>query len=317
MFKAPPPNLETLADKLIIQRISPPVVFTNDKGYIVYISGRTGRYLEPAVGKTNVNVFAMAREGLRHPLAGAFSAALRGRHPATVRGVKVRANGGTQTVDLTVQRLTEPRELQGTMMIVIAEVPKAPAPAAPTARGKAGRIPPTVTRLAELEKELERAHEELRASRDKMRTWQEELQSSNEEFQSTNEELQSSNEELTTSKEEMQSMNEELQTVNHELEARVDELSRASSDMNNLLNSTDIATLFLDSELRVRRFTPHAAKIIKLIPRDAGRPFNDIKMALDYPGLADDAREVLRTLAFKEKTVPATDNRWFSVRIMP
>ena len=105
-----------------------------------------------------------------------------------------------------------------------------------------------------------------------------------------NEELQSTNEELTTSKEEMQSMNEELQTVNHELQAKVDELSRTSNDMKNLLNSTDIATLFLDDALLVRRFTPQTTNIIKLIPGDVGRPITDIATALDYPGLAKDAR---------------------------
>ena len=112
-------------------------------------------------------------------------------------------------------------------------------------------------------------------------------------------------------------MNEELQTVNHELQAKVDELSQTNDDMKNLLNSTEIATLFLDGELRVRRFTPQASKIIKLIPGDAGRPFTDIVTTLDYPEFADDAREVLQTLIFKEKMVAASDNRWFSVRIMP
>ena len=131
-----------------------------------------------------------------------------------------------------------------------------------------------------------------------MQTSQEELQSTNEELQSTNEELQSTNEELTTSKEEMQSLNEELQTVNAELQAKVDELSRANNDMKNLLNSTDIATLFLDNELNVRRFTTQATKIIKLIPGDVGRPITDIATDLLYPELAEDAREVLRTLVF-------------------
>ena len=131
-----------------------------------------------------------------------------------------------------------------------------------------------------------------------MQTSQEELQSANEELQSTNEELQSTNEELTTSKEEMQSLNEELQTVNTELQAKVDELSRANNDMKNLLNSTDIATLFLDNDLNVRRFTPQATKIIKLIPGDVGRPITDLASDLLYPELADDAREVLRTLVF-------------------
>ncbi len=150
-----------------------------------------------------------------------------------------------------------------------------------------------------------------------MQTSQEELKSANEELQSTNEELQSTNEELTTSKEEMQSMNEELQTVNQELQAKVNDLSRANNDMKNLLDSTDIATLFLDDSLNVRRFTSQMSKIIKLIPGDAGRPITDIASELDYPGLAEDAREVMRTLVFKEVTVAASDGRWFLVRIMP
>jgi two-component system CheB/CheR fusion protein len=115
----------------------------------------------------------------------------------------------------------------------------------------------------------------------------------------------------------MQSMNEELQTVNHELLAKVDELSQVSDDMKNLLNSTEIATLFLDEELKVRRFTPQTASIIKLIPSDVGRPITDLVTKLDYPTLAEDARQVLSTLIFQERTVPAGDEHWFTVRIMP
>jgi two-component system CheB/CheR fusion protein len=150
-----------------------------------------------------------------------------------------------------------------------------------------------------------------------MQTSQEELRSANEELQSTNEELQSTNEELMTSKEEMQSMNEELQTVNVELQAKADEHALASNDMKNLLDSTDIATLFLDKDLNVRRFTPQATKIIKLIPADVGRPITDIVSDLKDPTLADDVREVLRTLASMEKPVAARNGRWFTVRIMP
>jgi two-component system CheB/CheR fusion protein len=150
-----------------------------------------------------------------------------------------------------------------------------------------------------------------------MQTSQEELRSTNEEQQSTNEELQSTNEELTTSKEEMQSLNEELQTVNSELQVKVDELSRANNDMKNLLNSTDIATLFLDKQLNVRRFTTQATKIIKLIPGDVGRPITDLASDLLYPELPGDAREVLRKLGFAEKPINTRDGRWFTVRIMP
>jgi two-component system CheB/CheR fusion protein len=150
-----------------------------------------------------------------------------------------------------------------------------------------------------------------------MQTSQEELRSANEELQSMNEELQSANEELTTSKEEMQSLNEELQTVNNELQAKVDDLSRTNNDMTNLLNSTSIATVFLDNDLQVRRFTPQATKIIKLIPGDIGRPITDLASDLAYPELPDDAREVLRVLGSIEKTIAAHDGRWFTVRIMP
>ncbi len=313
-FKAPPPNLQVLADRVIVQRFSPAALLTNDKGDILYINGRTGKYLEPAVGKANLNVFAMAREGLRYDLSSAFSTALREERAVSARGVTVGNNGGTQIVDLTVQKLVEPKELRGTVMIVIADASPAAKVVAPA---KAPRGPAN-TRIAELERELKHALEEAQSTREEMQTSQEELKSTNEELQSTNEELQSTNEELTTSKEEMQSMNEELQTVNHELQSKVDELSRSNSDMKNLLNSTDIATLFLDGDLLVRRFTTQTAKLIKLIPGDAGRPITDIATDLDYPDLAEDAREVLRTLVFKEKNVVTRDGgRWFSVRIMP
>ena len=164
---------------------------------------------------------------------------------------------------------------------------------------------------------MQAARLEMQSSRDEAQVSQEELKSANEELQSTNEELQSTNEELTTSKEEMQSLNEALQTVNTELQAKVDELSRASSDMKNLLDSTDIATLFLDKDLKVRRFTLQATKIIKLIPSDVGRPITDLASELNDLDLAADAREVLRKLTFAEKMVGARDGRWLTVRTMP
>jgi two-component system CheB/CheR fusion protein len=312
--KKPPLSLQFLADQLVLQRYSPAAVLTNDKGDILYISGKTGRYLEPAAGKANWNVFAMAREGLRYELASTFRKALRQKGPVTFQGLKVETNGGEHFVDLTVQTLEEAEPLRGLVMTVFTDVA---APLETKTPGRRGKAPARSARLAELELELRQARDELQTTREEMQTSQEELTSTNEEFQSTNEELQSTNEELTTSKEEMQSLNEELQTVNAELQAKMDDLSRTNSDLKNLLNSTDVATVFLDNDLNVRRFTPQVSKIIKLIPADEGRPITDLASDLRYPELVQDTREVLRTLAPTEKPITACDGRWFTVRIMP
>jgi len=310
----PAVNVQSLADHLLLQRYAPAAVLTTDTGDIVYISGRTGKYLEPAAGKANWNIFAMAREGLRHTLSEACRKALRQQDPITLRDVKVGTNGGTQFVDIAVQPLTEPEALRGMVMVVFTDVAP-PVKTPPPTKGQ--RTAAAARHGEQREQELRHAQEEAQSIREEMQTSQEELKSTNEELQSTNEELQSTNEELTTSKEEMQSMNEELQTVNHELQSKVDELSLASNDMKNLLNSTDIATLFLDETLQVGRFTTQTSKIIKLIPGDMGRPITDITSTLLYPTLAEEAREVLRTLVFTEKTVPDNSGNWFRVRIMP
>jgi two-component system CheB/CheR fusion protein len=307
-----PASLQSAADQLVLQHYAPPAVLANDKGDILYICGRTGKYLEPAAGKANWNIFAMAREGLRYELAAAFQKALRQRKNATVmiQGLKVADQG----VNLSVERIDAAGPLQGLVMIVFTDV-AAPAVAPPA--GRTTHVQTRSIRMSEMESELARVRSEGRITREEMQTAQEELRSANEEMQSTNEELQSTNEELTTSHEEMQSLNEELQTVNAELQAKVDELSRVGNDMKNLLDSTDIATLFLDKDLNVRRFTPLATRIIKLMPRDVGRPLSDLASDLCYPDLAGDAREVLRTLAATEKPIATRDKRWFTVRIMP
>ncbi len=303
-------SLQSQADQLILRNYAPPTLITNDKGDIFYISGRTGKYLEPAAGKANWNLFAMVRDGLRFELSIAFQKALRQKETVRLHGLKVEANGGAQHVDVSVQRLDEPGPLHDLVMIVFTDIPT-PVPA------KAMKEPAKNVRSTEAERELLRVRADARASHEEMQTSQEEIRSANEELQSTNEELQSTNEELTTSKEEMQSLNEELQTVNAELQAKVDELSRSSNDMKNLLDSTDIATLFLDRKLNVRRFTPQTTKIIKLIPSDVGRPVTDLVSELRETTMAADVREVLRTLISVEKPLTTLDGRWFTTRIMP
>jgi len=310
----PAVNLQLLTDQLILKRFAPASILVNNKGDILYISGRTGKYLEPATGKANWNIFAMVREGLSYALNSTFQKAVQKKEAVTVKNAVVKTNGGTQTVNIIVQPIEEPEPLSGMVLIVFTEVAES---RKDKLRVKTGHEVVYSDQVSDLKEELRQAHLELKNIREEMQASQEKLSSANEELQSTNEELQSTNEELTTSKEEMQSLNEELQTVNHEQQAKVVELYQTNNDMKNLLESTDIATLFLDSTLRIRRFTAKAAKIIKLIPGDAGRLITDIVSDLDYPELADDAREVLRTLSFKEKSVSATGGRWFTVRIMP
>jgi two-component system CheB/CheR fusion protein len=305
-------NIQALADSLLLQQFAPAAVLVNGDGDVVYITGRTGKYLEPAAGKANWNINAMAREGLREELLLALPKAMRSGERVVVRNLTVGTNGGTQVIDLTVQAIHEPSPLAGMSMVVFADVEAPPAQDRPRHRRPAANA-----RVAELERALQQAREETQAIREEMQTSREELKSTNEELQSTNEELQSTNEELTTSKEEMQSLNEELQTVNIELQSKVDELSAANNDMKNLLNSTDVATVFLDNAMCVRRFTIQATRIFKLIPTDVGRPLSDVASDLDYPELQDDAREVLRTLVFCEKQVITSDGRWFMIKTMP
>ncbi len=310
----PAVNLQALADQLLLQHYSPPAVLTNNRGDIVYISGRTGDYLEPAAGKANWNIFAMAREGLRFELGSAFQKALRQKGVITVKSIKGKTGGDMQSVDISVQEIDKPEALRGMMMIVFTDVTTPPQK---KAAGRSKSAPTDSPSVHGLDQELLQTREELKTTREEMQSSQEELTSANEELQSTNEELQSTNEELTTSREEMQSLNEELQTVNAEQQSKMEEFSRVSDDMRNLLNSTEIVTVFLDNKLQVRRFTTGADKLFKLRAGDVGRPLSDIVTDLVYPGLAEEARDVLRTLIFSEKQVTTNDGRWFSVRIMP
>jgi two-component system CheB/CheR fusion protein len=310
-------SFQSLADQLILGHYSPAAVLVSDKGNILYVSGRTGKYLEPAAGKANWNIFAMARDGLRYELTTAFHKALEQKVPVVVRGLKVGSNGGKHYVDITVQRIEEPEPLRGLVVIVFSGAAVPLETNSPGRLAKVEKTPARSARQGELQQKYQQVRMELQSAREEMQSSQEELRSTNEEMQSTNEELQSTNEELTTSKEEMQSLNEELQTVNTELQAKVDELSRSNNDMKNLLNSTDIATLFLDNDLKVRRFTTQATKIIQLIPSDVGRPITDLASDLLYPELAADAREVSQRLGFAEKPVGTRDGRWFTVRVMP
>ena len=305
--KEPVMDISYAAQRILLDSYAPPSVVVNAEGDIVYVTGRTGKYLEPSSGKVNVNIFAMAREGLREELGVAIQNATQQKTEVTRSGVRIKSNGGWTTINLTVKPIAAPADIRGMLLVMFEEVAAGQSEAATEEKPFHSGL--GVSRTEETE--------ELRLTRERLQTTIEEMEAAQEEIRAANEELQSNNEELQSTNEELQSLNEEMQTVNAELQAKMEELSRSNSDMKNLLNGTEIATIFLDNDLRVKRFTSQAPKIINLIPSDVGRPINHIATNLAYDQLVEDAREVLESLASREVQVQARDSRWYNMRILP
>ncbi len=331
--------LRELAEQALIKEYTPASVVVNERGDILYIYGRTGKYLEPAPGDTGMNITKMAREGLRRELATALHKAAARKETAHYPGLRVKTNGDFINVHLTVRPLTagpfDPATgsgqvgdnvlpeatAAGLFLVSFEDAPEEKVRSKQTEGTGEGIIDLAAdsdARLAALEQELRAKEERLQSTIEEMETSSEELKSSNEEMQSVNEELQSTNEELETSKEELQSINEELGTVNAELQQKVTELSRANSDMNNLLAGTGVGTVFVDHQMRIRRFTPTATQLINLIQADVGRPVNHLVSNLaGYESLVEDTQEVLNTLIPKELEVQTRAGNWYLMRIRP
>jgi two-component system CheB/CheR fusion protein len=308
------PGATKIAERALLQTFVPPSVIMHENGEIVHIHGRTGRYLEPASGsQAGANVYQMAREGLELELTLAVRRAASANEEILHRNVRVRTNGDFTRVNLRVRRLIQPEALRGLFIVAFEPGEEPDAASSPGALPEEGKD----QRVSDLERELAQSKEFHQGTVEELETTNEELKSANEELQSMNEELQSANEELETSKEEMQSLNEELQTVNVELQSKLEELSRTSDDMKNLLNATDIGTIFLDNNLNIKRHTEQAKRVIRVIASDVGRPIGDLVSNLRYSTLVEDAREVLRTLVFKEAEVQGDDGSSYLMRIMP
>jgi two-component system CheB/CheR fusion protein len=310
------PRVAELVRDYLVREYAPlSAVVVNEQGDIVYVHGKTGAYLEPSPGEPKHNVFAMAREGLGAVVHTAVRAAIADREKVVRHEARVKADGGFASIVVTARAITTTPALRGLYLVVFEPDAAVRGPAGPVAaRARRGR---GVTPAPKLEEELRITRENLEGVIQQLQHSNDDLQSANEELRSTNEELQSANEELETSREELQSLNEELQTLNAELESKMDALSEANDDMQNLLNGTDIATLFLDGDLAIKRFTPAAKRIFHFIDGDVGRPIADLSAAIRYAGLVDDAREVLRTLVFCEREVETTDGAWRAMRILP
>ena len=312
------PRRREVVEKLIMESYGPAGALVNEKGEVLYIHGRTGKYLEPASGDfaAKNSILDMARHGLKIELASSIRKAVTQKTEIRSDRLLVRTDGGESLINLVVKPISKPASMKGQLLVLFEDVPfeeADEAQAEPTDVTEAEEHP----RVRQLEHELSSTREYLQSTIEELETSNEELQSTNEELQSSNEELQSTNEEMETSKEELQSVNEELNTVNSELQQKIQELTRTSNDLNNLLASTDIGTIFLDTHLNVQRFTPTMTDFINLIQTDVGRPLAHMVTKLKYGRLVEDAQEVLRTLVPKEEEIQTKDDRWYSMRILP
>ncbi|TVS14749.1 MAG: PAS domain-containing protein, partial [Planctomycetaceae bacterium] len=300
---------ETTMERVLLQQLAPPSVVVNERGDIIYIHGRTGMYLEPSRGQPRNNILEMAREGLQLELTAAMRQCIASDTEVVCERVRVKTNGEFRTIRLTVAKFHEPETVRGLLLVTFH--PMAPdVPEKPEKSTRKRKKTPDAERTEQLQNELQRIQEAYRASVEEMKTL-------NEELQSNNEELQSSNEELETSKEELESLNEELTTVNAQLQSKLSELSQVNDDMQNLLNSTDIATIFLDTDLNIRRYTAEATRLVTLRPTDVGRPIFELASNLQYEDLAADSHEVLRTLIRKESIVHTVSGASYLMRIVP
>ncbi len=308
-------DLPKEADRVLLTRFSPPAVLVSSDLEILQYRGDTSPYLAPLPGKASLSLLKMLREGL---LVGVRSAVLRaGQEGGLVReqGLRAKTDGGYHEVDIEVIPINAHGGGREGGFLILFEKSGVGGAAAPP-------VPPEPsladTDASRFEKELSETRDYLQAVIEQQEAANEELQSANEEVQSANEELQSTNEELETSKEEIQSSNEELATVNDELNNRNAELHRVNDDLTNLLSSIQTAIIMLGPDLRVRRYTPAAEKLLNLIPADVGRPLADIKLPFDdIADLEPMLAEVLDTVTAKERDVRDKHGRWYSLRLRP
>lgn len=309
----PRENLARVTERLLLTRYAPACAIINNEGDAVYFSGNTGKYLQPSPGEAKLNIVDMAREGLKTDLRALIVKARKSNKTEISKGVNVKTNGNFQTIVLQITPLEPLNTYEGFYMVTFEDIDYAEIAPIDVTPAQAQEV----SEIHALEQELIATKEYLRSTIEELEVSNEELKSSNEELQSSNEELQSTNEELETSKEELQSVNEEIVTVNTELTSKIEELALAYDDMNNLLASTEIGTIFLDADLRIKRFTPPMTKIINLLQSDLGRPIDHLSSNLVYDGLVNDIKEVLNKLVPITTSVQSSDGTWYKMQILP
>ena len=303
------------ADRIIMSKYAPPSVVINSDMEVIKFSGRTGAFIEHTPGEASLNLFRMIRDRLRFEVRKAVNKAAKDGLPQKKEGMEVKTAAGLKKVNLEVIPIKDPYTGARNYIVIFeeAEIIKS-APAEPGEKVKTGRLKKTEQAK---DREIAELRQELAATKEYLQSIIETQETMNEEIQAANEELQSTNEELETAKEELQSTNEELVTVNDELENRNAELSRVNDDLNNLVSSVNMPVVILERDLRIRRFTPPAQKIMNLIPTDIGRPISDIKPSIDIKDLYELVTEVIDTVVIKTEEVRDGNGRWWSMRIHP
>ncbi|HVF27128.1 MAG TPA: CheR family methyltransferase, partial [Pyrinomonadaceae bacterium] len=295
----------------LLEQYAPPSVVVNEEYDIVHLSERAGKYMRVAGGEPSNNLLKVIRPELRLELRSALYQAVGRRTNLEVKNLIVQSDGRRETINIHVRPVLRPDDAARGFLLVLFE----PATGAAETSEAAYSSPEPVAR--QIEEELMKVRAQLRSSSEQHELHAEELKASNEELQAMNEELRSAAEELETSTEELQSVNEELTTVNQELKIKVEEITQVNNDFQNLINSTDIGTVFLDRSFRVNLFTPAASRIFNLIPADFGRPISDITHRLETDGLLHDAETVLDTLQTIEREARTNDGRTYLLRVLP
>lgn len=307
-------NITAIAEHAIIGHFCPPAVIIDGDNNIIYFHGRTGKFLEPAIGRASLSIQPMLLEDIQFHVLAAIREGRESNKEVVKNAVRVTVNGDSRFLNIIVRPVPELKSTGG-MLIVFQEVT---VPKSILKLHQELEISPnSQAKINELEEQLKYSKESLQSTIEELETSNEELKSTNEELQSTNEELQSIAEESETTKEELNSLNEELLSINSELETKNRELMTLNGDMRNLLNSVEVATVFLDNNMNIKRFTPQISNIMNLLPTDVGRPIKDISTKLQNGNLALEARRVLENLNTKVKEVQTVDGYWYLVRIIP
>jgi two-component system CheB/CheR fusion protein len=294
------------------ERFSPPSIVINSEADILYVSRGAGRYLQHMTGEISNNLLSLVNGDLRLELRTTIFQAQQSGQSVRARPLNHERDGQHYQVQIEVHPFTDTETELNCLYIVFGEQEIDAQNVSTDASVQSEN-----QMLSNLDRELQRTKMQLQDVIEQGEVSREELKASNEEMQAINEELRSASEELETSKEELQSINEELLTVNHELKIKVEETDQVNDYLSNLISSTDIATVFVDRELKIKWFTPRATDIFSMLAVDAGRPLMNITHRLEYDDLIDDAMSVFESLKGIEREVASSDDRWYIVRVLP